>query len=231
MSNNSTVKPQRWRLAAALTVALMLASAPVIYQNQELNKRVKSMTDPMNAPKFSRRVVYPVRMALSRIIIGFLGFWSTPANPYRKGYGYHTGLDYIGRDAGRGLGSSVLAIADGVVVDSSPTVSLFGYGNLVMIEHPQFGGLASRYAHLASRTVKKGDTVKAGQVVGTMGKSGTDNVHLHFDLSYKGKLATPRQFPRPGGWSKVAAQAAFRDPVEFFRSAGATDAPVTENDS
>ena len=186
------------------------------------------MTDSSNAPKFSRRVVFPVRMAISRLIIGFLGFWNTPANPYRKGYGYHTGLDYIGNDGRRGLGSSVIAIADGVVVDSSPTLSPMGYGNMIVIEHPQFGGLQSRYGHLASRTVKKGDIVKCEQRIGTMGKSGTDNVHLHFDLIKK-SFGSLRYFP-PGGWSKAKVIEFFRDPVEFFRSAGATDAPVSEED-
>jgi murein DD-endopeptidase MepM/ murein hydrolase activator NlpD len=209
----------------------------MIYQQVQLRQRVREMTSPRNAAKFSRRVVFPVAMRFSRVIIGFLGVFGNTANPYRKGYGYHTGLDYVGNDAKRGLGDPVYSIADGVVTHSSPTASRFGYGHMVVVEHPQFQGgvsgdgrgIASRYAHLQSRTVKAGDTVTAGQVIGYMGESGTDNVHLHFDLIKK-RLLSARYFPRPGGWSRAKVLEFFRDPNEFFRSAGAVDVTPSPGD-
>ena len=55
------------------------------------------------------------------------------------------------------------------------------YGNCVRIEHED--GYSTLYAHLATVSVKLGDTVKQGQVIGTMGDSGNAyGIHLHFEV-------------------------------------------------
>lgn len=156
-----------------------------------------------------------------RLMKRFLAFYN-PNNPnctadpdcYRPGYGYHSGVDwnYSGQ-ADRGLGEPVRAVADGWVVNSSPTLSARGYGQLVYIKHPQFGRW-TRYAHLASRKVKTGDVVRAGQIVGTMGTSGTDNVHLHFDVPRRA-LPQPR-FIQDVKDDKSAMAIWFEDPEEFL---------------
>jgi murein DD-endopeptidase MepM/ murein hydrolase activator NlpD len=176
--------------------------------------------------EFSRNVIFPVDRVISRIIIGFEGVYGNRTNPYRKGYGYHTGLDYVGTDRNRGLGQAVWAIADGIVRESSCPL-LFpgyrGYGHMVIIQHPQFeNALSSRYAHMQKRFVKTGEHVKKGQLIGLIGTSGTDNVHLHFDLI---KLPLPhgRFFPRPGGFSLEQVKKYFRDPIEFFKTTTASN--------
>ena len=62
---------------------------------------------------------------------------------------------------------------------------LKGYGNLVLIRHPN--GYVSAYAHNGELKVKRGDTVKRGQVVANSGQTGNvSSPQLHFELR-KGK--------------------------------------------
>ena len=74
-------------------------------------------------------------------------------------------LDPVGRRR-RGL-ARILAVADGVV-DYAGGRS--GYGKMVEIRHGN--GYVTRYAHNRRLLVKKGDLVRQGQVIATMGRSG-----------------------------------------------------------
>jgi murein DD-endopeptidase MepM/ murein hydrolase activator NlpD len=56
-----------------------------------------------------------------------------------------------------------------------------GYGRLVEIDHGH--GFKSRYGHLSGITVKKGQTVEVGDLVGKMGTTGrSTGDHLHFEV-------------------------------------------------
>lgn len=103
----------------------------------------------------------------------------------------HTGVDLAGTENV----SNVIAVKDGVVVyptSSDPTncpssTSLDncggGYGNYVVIQHND--GTYTLYAHMyaSSITVKEGDSVKQGQVIGKVGSSGNSTgAHLHFEV-------------------------------------------------
>ena len=85
----------------------------------------------------------------------------------------HTGVDFAAEK-----GASVLAAADGTVSD----VSVQGVmGQTVQITHA--GGLITWYCGLDQKTVQKGDTVKAGDKIGTVGTvpgEAADASHLHF---------------------------------------------------
>ncbi len=76
-------------------------------------------------------------------------------------------------------GTSVRAAESGVVVYSGD--GLKGYGNLVLIKHPN--GFVSAYANNGELDVKRGDTVKRGQVIAKSGDTGNVNApQLHFEL-------------------------------------------------
>ena len=78
------------------------------------------------------------------------------------------------RDTDRGLtirarkGKPVSCVADGIVATIE---SIVGYGNTVVVMHGN--GYTSVYAHLSRISVKRGDTVQAKQVLGTVGETGS----------------------------------------------------------
>ena len=86
---------------------------------------------------------------------------------------YHTGLD-----VGGGIGTPILASANGTVLYSGP---LELRGNAVIIDHGL--GVMSAYFHLSEILVNEGDTVEQGQPVGLGGSTGlSTGPHLHWDL-------------------------------------------------
>ena len=94
-------------------------------------------------------------------------------------------------------GTPVLAVADGkVVVAGSDHNTSYGegtdfYGNLVMIAHQlsQYSTpFYSLYGHLSEVNVRVGDTVKTGNVIGKVGKTGVAmGSHLHFEVRVGGE--------------------------------------------
>lgn len=99
----------------------------------------------------------------------------------------HTGLDFAAP-----AGTPILAAADGRVDVAGPAA---GYGTLVLITHT-IGAttIASGYAHMydADILVAAGDTVTAGQQIGSVGSSGySTGPHLHFEIRTGGPHGSP----------------------------------------
>jgi murein DD-endopeptidase MepM/ murein hydrolase activator NlpD len=87
----------------------------------------------------------------------------------------HQGMDMAAPE-----GSPVYASSDGVVTLSDG--EYFYTGNVVVIAHGQ--NLSTIYAHLKNRTVKKGDKVKQGDIIGHVGSTGrSTGPHLHWGAS------------------------------------------------
>lgn len=97
---------------------------------------------------------------------------------------FHPGLDIAGD-----RGEPVHATAAGVVKESGYEN---GYGNLVTLDHGF--GLQTRYGHLLSYSVKPGDHVKRGDVIGRVGATGrATGYHLHYEVLANGRLLNPIQ--------------------------------------
>lgn len=99
-----------------------------------------------------------------------------------KSYLYR-GKPHNGLDVGGSVGTPIYAAEDGVVsaVDNNDKSSWkkYQYGKYVMIEHGN--NISTLYAHLSKQNVKKGDTVKRGDVIGYLGNTGyATGPHLHF---------------------------------------------------
>lgn len=105
-----------------------------------------------------------------------------------KWQGGHKGIDVAS-----GKGNPVIAAASGTVVKSYLSSS---YGNYVVISHG--GGLMTAYAHMTKRMVSVGDTVAAGEQIGTVGSTGnsTGN-HLHFEVYQNGSAVDPLDYVSP----------------------------------
>lgn len=87
-------------------------------------------------------------------------------------------------------GSSINATAPGKVVYAGS--GLRGYGNLIIIKHND--DYLSAYAHNETLLVGENDDIKMGQKIAVMGDSGSDHVHLHFEIRYRGKSVDPTRY-------------------------------------
>lgn len=88
-------------------------------------------------------------------------------------------------------GTAVRAADNGVVAYTGSGMS--GYGNLVLIRHRDRWMTA--YAHMDKTLVKKGDVVKAGQSIGTVGASGqVDSPQLHFEVRKGTQAVNPTSY-------------------------------------
>ena len=88
-------------------------------------------------------------------------------------------------------GTPVKAADDGVVAYSGN--ELKGYGNLVLIRHAN--GYVTAYAHASELLVKRGDTIKRGQVIAKSGQSGeVASPQLHFEIRKGSSPVDPLQF-------------------------------------
>src|SRR5215212_3065792 len=83
------------------------------------------------------------------------------------------------------------AAEDGVVAYSGN--ELKGYGNLVLVRHTN--GYVTAYAHASELLVKRGDTIKRGQVIAKSGQSGeVGSPQLHFEIRKGSSPVDPLQF-------------------------------------
>lgn len=124
----------------------------------------------------------PVRVAASpvktsgatRSSVGF----THPAPGAVKTQGIH---GYNAVDLAAGYGSPIRAAAAGEVIVSKSSGWNGGYGNYIVIKHPN--GVQTLYSHLASTYVGVGAYVGAGETIGGMGSTGrSTGVHLHFEV-------------------------------------------------
>jgi murein DD-endopeptidase MepM/ murein hydrolase activator NlpD len=83
-------------------------------------------------------------------------------------------------DLGCHVGTTVVAAADGVVIRAASSGYNGGYGEVVIISHPN--GTQTIYAHLSQVSVSNGQKVSQGQVIGASGNTGrSTGPHLHFE--------------------------------------------------
>jgi murein DD-endopeptidase MepM/ murein hydrolase activator NlpD len=106
-----------------------------------------------------------------------------------QGYGrFHPAVDIRAP-----RGSEVVAIADGVVIETKDLRS--GYGKYVRTLHE--GEVVALSAHLDTVSVSSGEKISKGQQLGTVGMTGrTTGPHLHFELSQSGRYVDPMSLMR-----------------------------------
>lgn len=100
----------------------------------------------------------------------------------------HRGVDYVAA-----IGTPIKAAGSGNVIEA-------GYnqfnGNYVFIKHNNT--YTTKYLHLTKRNVSKGASVKQGQIIGTLGKTGrVTGAHLHYEFIVNGVHRNPRTITLP----------------------------------
>lgn len=110
-------------------------------------------------------------------------------DPFIDRFKHHTGVDF---SAPRG--TEVYASADGKVIETEHSYRPnYDYGKYVLIDHG-FGRL-TRYAHLETINVKKGQTVNRYTIIGRVGDTGrSTGPHLHYEVIVNGKPVDPFQY-------------------------------------
>lgn len=125
---------------------------------------------------------------------------------------YHTGIDIVGPKSGDIAGDNIYAAADGTVLISKYNSS---YGNYIVIDHGNT--ISTCYAHLSKRKVNAGDKVKRGQVIGTVGTTGSSSgYHLHFEVRVNGVKTDPlhKNGSKTESWMVINYNGKYVDPVK-----------------
>jgi len=133
-----------------------------------------------------------MRKAFLRAPLNF-SYISSSFNPRRlhpvlKTVRPHRGIDYRAPP-----GTPVYAAGDGTVTRSAYDKS---NGHHVFIKHA--GSIVTKYLHFTKRMVRKGQKVKQGQTIGTVGSTGlATGPHLHYEFVVNGVHRNPRTVPLP----------------------------------
>ncbi|MGJ8606311.1 MAG: M23 family metallopeptidase, partial [Marivita sp.] len=102
-----------------------------------------------------------------------------PILGYRR---MHSGLDFRARH-----GTPIVAVTDGTVKSAGRAG---GCGNAVRLDHG--GGLETRYCHMSRMSVRRGQQVRRGQVIGYVGSTGlSTGPHLHYEMYRGGRSINP----------------------------------------
>jgi len=112
----------------------------------------------------------------------FTSGFGTRSDPLTHGRGIHQGVDIAAAP-----GQPVRASADGIVMAASEQG---GLGKAVFLAHGY--GLSTRYGHLSAVSVRPGQKVKRGDVVGRVGSTGrSTGYHLHYEVRIDGEPVNP----------------------------------------
>ncbi len=104
--------------------------------------------------------------------------WGTPRRNHR-----HRGIDIAAPE-----GTAIHSVDDGMVIMSFENYG--GFGKLVAIRHDD--GMITYYAHNSRNLVREGDRVRAGDVIGQVGRTGNARgEHVHFEVHIDGQAVDP----------------------------------------
>jgi murein DD-endopeptidase MepM/ murein hydrolase activator NlpD len=171
----ATPAPQAAQQPRAVPATKVASAAPVLNarvakEEPHTTESVVKTAEPSGAMPAFR---WPVR---GRVIAGF---------------GNKNGAQNDGINLAVPEGTPIKAADDGVVAYAGN--ELKGYGNLVLIRHSN--GYVSAYAHASELMVKRGDTIKRGQVIAHAGQTGNvTSPQLHFEIRKGSTPVDPTQF-------------------------------------
>ena len=156
------------------------AYASMIEQEEELMEQYKKAAAQLSAQStyVGGKFMWPLPAA-NNVVTCKYGYRT---HPVTKKYKLHTGIDLR-----CSTGTNVYAANGGTVTTSGYSSA---WGNYIIINHG--GGYTTLYAHLSSRKVAKGATVKQGTVIGKSGNTGySTGPHLHFEINRNGSSYDP----------------------------------------
>lgn len=137
----------------------------------------------MHAEKEKRLASMPaIRPVADNDLTMFISGYGMRMHPIYKVRKFHSGCDFSAP-----TGTPVYATGDGLVRMADYDG---GYGKCIEIDHGF--GFVTKYAHLSAYTVKVGQKVKRGQMIGRVGNTGTSvSSHLHYEVIKNGQKVNP----------------------------------------
>jgi murein DD-endopeptidase MepM/ murein hydrolase activator NlpD len=153
-----------------------------LYVESKSLDEIYEMARTKNERMATMPAILPVAKNKCKVVSGF----GMRYHPILKRTRMHSGIDLTARQ-----GTPIYATGDGVVVAASRNPEGYsGYGVVVIINHGF--GFQTLYAHMNNATVKKGQKVKRGEQIGTVGSSGmSSGYHLHYEVILNGKRVDP----------------------------------------
>lgn len=126
--------------------------------------------------------LWPIKGGIGHVSMGF----GQNKHPFTGQWYVHKGIDL----STYRYGDPIIATADGQVV----TVEYdSGWGNYVIVKHKH--GFYTRYAHMQSYNVTRGQHVQQGQVIGYIGATGVaTGPHLHYEVHIGSDVVDPRKY-------------------------------------
>jgi len=162
------------------------------YRNSEILVKTARKLDQITAKMYvqskSFDEVYEMAINKSRLLAGIpaiqpvsnqdlrrlSSYFGWRTDPFYKVQKFHEGVDFSAPP-----GTEIYATGDGKVLQADRSKT--GYGNKIVIDHGF--GYKTMYAHVQSFKVRAGETVKRGQVIGTLGSTGkSTSPHLHYEV-------------------------------------------------
>ena len=114
--------------------------------------------------------------------------WTWPVDGRISDYFGTRNGKHFGIDIAAPIGTSIVAMQDGVVTRSYYSDS---YGHVVFIKHRDYEAV---YAHMNKRLVGKGEEILQGQIIGQVGNTGQSNgAHLHLEI-HKGSWTITKTY-------------------------------------
>ena len=179
------ISPRRWAVER-----INLPQRPSAATEQYLRLRARELARieaaralDLPAEGWRQQFIWPARGRISGSFGSQRIYQGVPA-------AFHSGVDIAA-----GAGAPVVAPADGVVVLAGPPAFSLE-GNLVIIDHGM--GLNSAFLHLAATHVREGQTIRQGQAIGIVGKSGrATGPHLHWSVKWNSARLDPARLAGP----------------------------------
>jgi murein DD-endopeptidase MepM/ murein hydrolase activator NlpD len=160
-----------------LFTSLQLLLIPSIcFLLMAFSTKLRLKNDSQGQPSIS-----PVELAR---VTNFMGYGNC-INPKTNKKDFHFGIDFQMEE-----GEPVMSTETGTVIESLNDKTK---GNYVVIKHSEI--YSTEYYHLKNSSVKKGDKLNKGQVIGYVGHSGiAEGDHLHYEVHKQGKHVNPKDY-------------------------------------
>jgi murein DD-endopeptidase MepM/ murein hydrolase activator NlpD len=184
---------------APMVASLAAVSPEVRTDLEEVNREVSRMVARARAERASyddiltalqgKREMWDRTPSVRPLQFGSItSHYGRRTDPFTGMLAQHRGLDFAARP-----GTPIRATAAGVVTDCCREG---GYGLLIEIDHGN--GLVTRYAHCSVISVKPGDRVHRGDLIGRVGATGrASGAHCHYEVIKNGIQLDPMNFVLP----------------------------------